>query len=311
MDKIDIALVRELSQEQPTLPARMGLRSSYRNMAEKLGVSPGTVRQRINKLFTSGIVTGSSVYVNPSLVGLKGGAYAVEVASTFHKHDVIERLKQIDGILIIHNFHSSLVGIFFVYADENNLQEKIDHFQAATGARHGMFSQVLFPPCPTTFTNSELDLINRLCRGSFKSYSELSRELRTPIRTLKRRLSRIKAARAVASLPTLNYRAIDGGVPTDLIVVFADAKTKDETEKKVLEIVGDFLFFAGPGEGFSVYNLVLPKMVIADELTHKIMAIGGVKIARPEFVDDHIDLTKDLGGYIQKRLKSLKSRRMM
>jgi hypothetical protein len=36
MDKLDITIIREMSQAQTMLPAKVGLRSSYREMAKKL-----------------------------------------------------------------------------------------------------------------------------------------------------------------------------------------------------------------------------------------------------------------------------------
>ncbi len=216
MDKLDITIIREMSQAQTMLPAKVGLRSSYREMAKKLGVSPGTIRNRVEKMYSTGVLSGSSVYLNPSLLGLKGGAYAMDVSPNLSKNKAVDRLKSLDGILFIHNFRGSLVGIQFVYEDERALKKKIDLFQTVSGAeRKGIFSRVVFPPCTTTLTDPEWLLISRLSRQTFGSYSQLARQLKISVRTVRRRLSKLLAARAIMSVPTLDYRAISGSVPAD------------------------------------------------------------------------------------------------
>ncbi|MGI0085430.1 MAG: hypothetical protein ACREBQ_10145, partial [Nitrososphaerales archaeon] len=132
---------------------KSGLRSSFRHMAKKTHVSNGTVRNRIRLMRASGVLTGTSVYPNPSLRGLKGGAYAFDVAASAPKVEIIEELKLIDGLWFIHNFHGSLVGILFVYPNEKDLQNKIQQFHNLSGAKDGIFSRVFYPACVDTLTD--------------------------------------------------------------------------------------------------------------------------------------------------------------
>ncbi len=276
------------------LPAKIGLMPSYRDMARKLRVSAGTVRNRIRMMYSSGLLTGSSVYANPNLLGLKGGAFAFDVAPSASKPIVIDRLKMIDGLLFIHNFLGSLVGILLLYKDQNELQRKLDQLLSLSGAKDGIFSSVTYPPCATIITDYEWRLISRLSQGGFQSYAQLAKDLEISVRTLKRRMAKIVRSHAVLSSPTLNYRAIVGGVPSDLIVMFTSPNAKADAEEKILQLVGDFLIFAGVGEGYMVYNLIVPGMQMASDLTTSVRRIHGVKTARAELVEEHIDLTRSL-----------------
>ena len=298
MDKLDIVIIREMSQAQSVLPAKVGLRSSYREMAKKLGVSPGTIRNRVEKMYSSGIVSGSSVYLNPSLLGLKGGAYALDVSPGSSKNHVVDRLRSMDGILFIHNFRGSLIGIQFVYENERALKQRTDLFRAVADSGKGIFSRVVFPSCTVALSDPEWLLISHLLRQTFGSYSQLGRELKISARTVRRRLSRLLAARAILSVPTLNYRAILGAVPADLLVTFQPSE-RTELEKRILQIVGGHMVYLGAGEDFAVYNLFLPNVTMAADLANSVSRLGGVTSARVELVDEHCDVTSRLWSYFE------------
>jgi DNA-binding Lrp family transcriptional regulator len=306
LDKLDIFILRELTQAQSLLPAKPGLRSSYREIARKLGVSPGTVRNRINNMYASGTLMGSSVYPNPRILGLKVGAYAVEVSSSLTKKDVIEKLKIVKGMLFIQNFHGRLLGIAFVYENEQSRQKKLALLNSVAGAESGTFSRVLYPECTVTLTGAEWKLISRLSKGGFGSYSELAADLEISVRTLKRELSRIVAGRAILSVPTMDYRSIGGSVPADLIVSFKTPDDRKEAENRIMKLVTDSMIYAGVWEDFGMYSLILPRVVAATDRTERINLIPGVGSARIEFVDEHIDLAKTMSSYVERKIAIMK-----
>ena len=59
--------------------------------------------------------------------------------------------------------------------------------------------------------------------------------------------------------------------------------------------------FAGIWEEFSMYSLIIQKVVAATELVETVRQIRGVHEARIEFVDEHIDQSKILANYIERR----------
>jgi DNA-binding Lrp family transcriptional regulator len=276
------------------VPARVGLRSSTREIAKKLRTSPGTVANRTRAMYASGLLLGSSVYFNPVLLGLHGGAYALEVSPTLPKPQVIGELKSIEGLLFIHNFHGNLIGIYFAYKDGNSLERKLELFRTTCLANNGIFSAIPFPPCTISPTASEWKLISRLSEKSYESYSQLATELNTSVRTLKRKISRIQDGGAILSSPRLNYTRIDVGVACDVIVIFSSPEKKPEAEKKITTLLTDCLLFGGPAEDYMVYNLVVPNLHTASELANLVRKIGGVRTTRIELVDEHIDLTEGL-----------------
>jgi hypothetical protein len=53
------------------------------------------------------------------------------------------------------------------------------------------------------------------------------------------------------------------------------------------------------GREYVVYNLILPSVAIASELASTISGLEEVAMVRVELVDEHIDLTRNLMGYVK------------
>jgi DNA-binding Lrp family transcriptional regulator len=304
MDSLDTRILRELTQATGVVPARPGLSASYRTIGRALRVSPGTVRNRVNRMRLSGVLTGSSVYANPSLLGLEASAYALEVAPDRTKADVVEQLRGLEGMLFIQNFRGSLLGLAFVHADAASRKRVVEAIRRITGAPGGVISAVGYPPCHATLSPSEWKLLSRLMRGSFSTYASLAHELGVSARTIKRRVAKLVHTQAVLSVPTMDYRALSGCIPADLVVAFSSPEERHGAERKVLDLVGDRMIYAGLWADFSLYSLLLPKVSAASELAAAVPRIPGIAISRVEIVDEHIDLVQGLRAYVDRRWAS-------
>ncbi len=284
------------------LVLRPGVRTSFRAIARELAVSEGTVRNRIEKMRASGFLRGSTVIPNPGLLGISHGAYTLEASSSLPKQGVIERLRLIDGVWIIQDYHSGLVGIAFAFESEQSLQRKLELFKLIAGSKDGFFSRIPLPPCTTELTGRDWELIQILAREGAKTFRELANGLRVSTRTLKRKMSNLMSAGAMFSFLNFDYGAIEAGVPADLAVICTTPQARAEAEDMVLQIVDDFWFYAGRWERFGLYNLIIPNALTATRIAKKVGLIDGVELARVDLVDEHIDRSEILSDYITRNL---------
>ena len=291
MDHLDIRILRQLSQAHTVWPAKPGLVSSYRGIARQLGASPGTVRNRIRGMVRTGFLREMQVYVNPTVLGLSSGSYAVEVPPDRSKAGVIDRLGQVEGVVFFENFHGTLLGIGLTYPDDHGLQRTLAQIDGIVGST-GVFSRVEHPPSSASLAPSEWTLVARLMRGRFLTYPQLARENGLSVRTLKRRLARLVAVGAILTFPRMDYRALLGGVTADLLVSYGDAGARPETRSRILRRVEEWLIFAGVWEDFEVYRLILPNVPLATHLAEEVGRMEEVRLVRAELVDgvaDHFD----------------------
>lgn len=302
LDRFDIRIVRELTQSRTVWPARPGLIASYRQIARTVGASPGTVRNRVGHMTRSGVLRGFAVYANLNLLGLRSGSYAVEVSPSLRKSEVIDRLARIDGLVFFENFRGGLLGIGIAYAPDQNVEVMLARIDAVAHSPRGMFSRVTHPPCSVELTQPEWMLLSRLMSGSFRSYGQLARELRTSIRTLKRRLAKLDRSGALLTFPQLDYSALTGVVAAGLLVTFRDSPAKEDAKLKVRQLLDDWTTFVGGWEDFEFYRLFLPNVAKAAEVGETVRGIPGVGYVRIEFVDGLIDQLGKLKVHVDRHI---------
>ena len=288
MDRIDIAILREMTQARLILPGRPGLTPSNRAISRRLGLPPGTVRYRIRQLYGSGVVGGSSVFPNPNLLGLRVKAFTVDASPQLDKADVIEKMKLVEGVISAHDFVGSLLWAVFFYEDERALAARLKQLREIAGAE-GILSSIPYPPCTASLTTPEAELILRLLKGGFDSYSGLGRETGVTVRTLERRLSKLVMEGAVLSLPKIDYAAIVGCVPADLLVLFESPEAAKASPNTVLPLVGEHVVLAALWDVAGMCSMLLPNVAAVGEVAGKVKGVRGVSMARVEIVRDHIE----------------------
>lgn len=302
MDRLDVAIIRELTQAGLVLPARPGVAPSNREISRKLGVPPGTVRYRIKRMYRAGVINGSSVFPNPNLIGTKEGAFTVDVSPLLHKPEVIRKMKQMDGVSFIHDFVGSLLWAVFVYEDEMALSSKLEQLRELAGAE-GTFSRVPFPPCRAPLTRPEVSLVLDISVHGMDSYGAMAERLGISVRTLQRRLSKLVRAAAIVSVPRVEYKAIRGSVPADLVVLFSDLESATKSQREILSMVGDSVILAALWDRIGMCSLVLPDVAGVTALVETVKQVEGVVTARVEIVKDHIDQSMRLDAYTENWLK--------
>ena len=301
MDKLDIALLRELTQAGTVWPANPHLSSSHRAIARKLGVSAGTVRNRVLRMTRSGFLQGIRVYANPGVLGLLSGSYTLETPPGSRRGETIARLSQVEGIVFFENFHGSLLGLGVVAEDEAGMQRLLAEIDKAVGSKRGTYTPVHHPPCAVRPTEAEWALLSRIVPDGFRSYRELSSALGVPIRTLKRRVARLARGGALLSFPRLDYRALNGGITAELLISYVPGPAKDACRAKVLNGLEPWMTYAGVWEEFEVYRLILPNPSVGTELAETLAADPGVAMSRFELVDGVYDRFESLLPHIARR----------
>jgi DNA-binding Lrp family transcriptional regulator len=145
LDKLDIKIIRELYQGQPVSLLRQGPRESFRAMGKKLGVSDGTVRERLGRLTRSGLIKGGPLQVNSDLLGLNMGVLSIDIESSTPKKELVEKLSLIDGVFLVQTHVGSHVGIMFFYEDDKSLKRRVGLISKVASARSAKFTRMPFP----------------------------------------------------------------------------------------------------------------------------------------------------------------------
>jgi DNA-binding Lrp family transcriptional regulator len=297
-DLVDVRILRQLVQGSTLLAGRPGLPASYRELSRRVGTNRGTVRNRLARMYRSNVLSGSTNFPNPRLVGLRVAAYAFDVGSRRPKEETVRRLLQLDGVLFLHNHHGPGIGIVVVYEAGTDPAEPIARVDRVAEAVLWRVAEIDYPIPPEALSASDRAFVGRLTRGGFRSYRELADDTGLSVRTVKRKFARLVAGHAVFSIPTLNYPAIRGAVPADIQVAYTSPAARAQFEPEVVRLLEDRCVFIGQWTTFSLYSMVLPNVGRLTDLTDRLRALSGVDSVRSLFVEEHFDQSWVLGRYL-------------
>lgn len=300
VDRLDVRIIRELTQGQSNAPARPGLLASYRKVARALGVSPGTVRNRVARMTRSGFLNGTTAYVNPNALGLGAAAWTIEVDPTLAKDEVIRKIARLEGVIFFENFRGSLLGLGFLYEGEAGRRRMRERIRRIARATPVLYSRVRFPPCTGPMTAAEGMTALAVMSVDGWTYAQLARRLNASVRTVKRRISRLARTGAMFTFPRMDYRKISGGVTAEMLVTYRDPSARGDAERRVLARLDEWLTFTGIWEEHSMYRLILPNVALAGDLAREVGRLPGVRSVRGELVDEVIDQFETMRPFVER-----------
>jgi DNA-binding Lrp family transcriptional regulator len=307
LDALDIRVLRELAQGTYLFPMVPGLGISYRRMGKKVGASEGTVRNRVAKMRSSGLVRGSKIVPNPGILGLELGTYGMDTSNSLDKAKVVSQLRLVDGTAVVQNHHGRFVGLVFLYEDGESLARKLELYRKIGGADDGLFARVVFPPCSVSLKGSDWRVIDYLIRRGPGKTSHAAADLHLSSWGLRRKLALLTQGRAIFTQLDIDFTRLINSVAVDFIVQYVSADARSNSEPKIMTLLGDYMFYTGIWEGVGVYSLFLPNTSVATTLAVRIRQFSGVKMARAELVDEHFDQFEVFGGYVQREMRHKRS----
>lgn len=126
MDKIDQHIINELTENG---------QKSFLRIANRLGIAPGSVKKRYQKMKKNGIIIRPTIIIDLSKIGYQGKAHLLITEKSNHdKKMTINFLKKLQNVFLI----AEIIGEFDVLAmvpfkDLNNVIEVVDKIRALPG----------------------------------------------------------------------------------------------------------------------------------------------------------------------------------
>lgn len=144
-DALDLKILQDLS---------LNARKPYLEIAREYGVSGAAVHQRIQKLLSNGVITGSECIIDPTSMGYETCAYVgIYLREPSRSAEVMDALKKIPEIIECH-YTTGRYDVLVKLVAHNNehllhlLQDEIQTLGAARTETLLSFRQVLKRPIP-------------------------------------------------------------------------------------------------------------------------------------------------------------------
>ncbi len=120
IDGIDKIILKNLMQDA---------RTPILSIAREIGISGAAIHQRLRKLETSGLISGSKFIINPKVLGFKTLAFVgIFLDSSSKYKEAVNRLKEIDEVIESHYTTGNYAILVKILCKDNeHLMQVLNH----------------------------------------------------------------------------------------------------------------------------------------------------------------------------------------
>lgn len=292
-------ILDKTDQKILTLLARNG-RMSYRNIANRMGLTTKSVKLRVDKMISAKVIKGFVACANPSIVGYKA-MYIVILKEAKLSKDLIDKINLVGHI---HSRHRVLGGgIGYGIAVKSGSEDKIELLLQSLQPAIVAVDRFDYSPASYELSSTDYSIIRELIAHPRMEILEIARTISISPKTIQKRLERLEKSRILEFTILPNPSAMKGQ-----IVFFLAVKVERGLCNRVLEIIYSELqeYFILPSitsfKDLIGLTLVSEDAYTMESIRTRIESVKGVLEARI-FLAIEVDLYQEwIAKEIERRL---------
>ena len=302
MDRIDIKVLGQLSRGVSSVGFQPEVKGVYGRTADKLGLDVDTVRKRVARLESTGIIRGWQLVVNPNVLGLKVFAIRMAINPQLRIQEAIRKIRLVHGVTGIAHVMGDRLGVGLICENEQVFRKRAELISELMGTKNLTTYEVNYPRTKVELTSADWQLIDALRPDPLVSHAQVAEKLSLSSRTVQRRLARLTQGGVIFFRPKINLILLDGSSCVDLFVSYTASGFKDKVDSSIFTKFEEFVLRAGwgsPSHGF--FEFVIPNVHVAQEILDWTRALRGVRDVTLSFKDDRLNLYDDTLNEIMAR----------
>jgi DNA-binding Lrp family transcriptional regulator len=292
LDKLDIRIMKELSRGNVRNTMLLGtndLRTSFRSMSRSLGVDQGTVRNRIRKLKKSGLIRGWRLEVNPSLLGRKLQCIMLEVPESHDKQDIVGKISSLDDVVLVCNFMGPSLQVLVSSQSDESLEKASRRIIEISGGGQPTWAQRPTSTIRMALKRTDWEIIKTLQQDPWLPYGQLAKMVGVSPKTTRKRIARLVDEGAIQLSVDVNFSALRGFIPASVIVQYSTAARGREVAGRIIDRLGDELFFAELGDPYvGVFAVSMQNVSSLEQIVEWVRNQPGVRSCQPLILLDVI-----------------------
>jgi DNA-binding Lrp family transcriptional regulator len=187
VDKIDLKIINSLTGD---------CRTPYRNIAERVGITPNAVKARVNKMISQGIIQNFVVRINPVIFG-----YEKECILTVRHYyksmkedqDIVKKLNLLGDVFV---YAKQLGGdSMFVLAIKPGAEDKIGLMIDLLKPAIVDSKFVDYKPTSMSITISDVKIIKCLLSNARMEIADIAKDASISSKTVARRIDKMRESR--------------------------------------------------------------------------------------------------------------------
>lgn len=192
MDALDIGIIRTMGFRPYEARARdpKGLRAPH--VARAVKASVNTVKDRIARLESAGVIAGYQLFPNLRHLGLAASAFYFRIGEEDDKDRVVANVERLGGLMEVHDFLGTGICADFAFRDEGDLEAKLGVLSGmARDGRTVRFYDRDMPKVDRELIALDWQILIALRGNPKRPLHEVGKELGVATRTVKRRYDRM------------------------------------------------------------------------------------------------------------------------
>ncbi len=302
-DQLQLAIMRELAGSSYA----WGARSSYTDIAERLGVDEETVRNRLRRMQEYGLLRGWRVMVNPVLFGREASIFQLELDEEERKDNVIPQLKLLEGIVLINNFYGKSLQVALYHEGEDGLAKGAEAIRSTGGGRTTLSWKMNLPDCDQRMTRTDWEIVGLLLKDAEKKPSEVAHELRISTRTAKRRMDKLRGSLAFFVQPVLDLRKARGA-SCHLVVVCSRDK-KRTVDKLIVSKFDRIVYRYTDSNTHSIFTIPSANVAECQEISKWVRNQDGVELVKSDIYQEQIPVYEWLEKEVKRQISTMQNAR--
>lgn len=306
MDGLDVRIVRAMGfrpyEARPRDPN--ALRPPH--IARRTGASVNTVKDRIARMESTGVVAGYQIFPNLRHLGLAASAYYFRVAEEDDKDLVVAEVERLGGLMEVHDFLGTGLCADFAYRDEAELDAKLAVLaRMARDRRPLRFYDRDMPRVDRPLAAADWRILRALRGNPKRALHEVAKELGVATRTVKRRHDRMAKEGSFFVVPMVDPSKAAGLFMFELLF-FLEPGAGTPAMTAILNAFTDRAVYgyvpSSPELGSFDLIVIGRSLSDVEELRRKGAELAGVQRVEAWFFRGFHDRSRWLDGAIDERI---------
>lgn len=277
LDEKDLKIISILSKD---------CRESFMSIGSAIGMTSKSVKARVDRMVSTGVIEKFVVKVNPVALGYGIGCMLIIREHTANTQDIVSRLNLLGDV----SLHTKCMGGIstFCLAIKEGQEEKLtlllDSLKPASVRI--VFTSKLSSPSPslvgskTQLTETDLRIIKCLVSNPRMDMNDIAREISVSARTVNRRLNKLKDDNVLKFFIICNPVHTLGYIQFALLINTIDRSAYHPTVMRIYEELGENILFQLPvtdPNNVITFLLFSQDIFTADSILKKVESYNGVK----------------------------------
>ncbi len=300
LDELDMRILREL--DSPNSP-QWNVRPSFAEISRKLGVDEETVRLRVKRARERGAFPTWRLMVNPHVLECDAVTLEIEVDAEARKAKVVSQLRLVDGVTKIHDYRGKGLQVTVYSHPGEPLARKLRLIESICGSPHSALWTSRFPKPSMRMTKTDWKIVNALREDAGRDLGDVAASLGISVRTVQRRLVRMKEAKAIFLAGAPNVGAVVGLVCC-FVVFCPDGRAKTAVDAVIRSGFSRVGHIDSSPERYSVLGMPCENFAQAEAALERLKAIHGVEQADMRVIKEAILVQDWLKSEMERRISA-------